>query len=158
MVSPSGLSEIVKTFGDIKPYIRPDGTLRPDWEWHSLDTCDLPEKLKLGFADVEVSRIRCHRLLVPVFKAVFASIHAAGLWSSLKTYDGCFAYRPQRGGNKLSTHAWGIAIDLNADTNRLGTAGDMPTSVIQLFEANGFMWGGRFSRPDPMHFQFCRDY
>lgn len=161
MTTPSGYEGIVKAYGDPKPYYRHDGTLDSDWERHILKLCEFPAgcTLPLGWnPDVRVERFRCHFSLVPHFRAVFDGIKANGLWDQLRTFDGCYSYRPQRGSSKLSTHAWGIAIDLNAATNQLGEPGDMSPDVIQLFEAAGFQWGGRFDRPDFQHFQRCRNY
>lgn len=52
-----------------------------------------------------------------------------------------------------SNHAFGLAIDVNALTNVLGTAGDMPMEVVEQWEIEGGDWGGDWSRPDPMHFE-----
>ena len=35
---------------------------------------------------------------------------------------------------------------------------DLPSGWVAAFEAEGFTWGGRFSLPDPMHFQWCSGY
>lgn len=156
---PKGYDEIVQTFGDIRPYITSDGTLLPDWERHQLGIAKLARPLPLGWdKTVKVTRLRCHRLLVPLVEAIFEAIDEQGLYPLLHTFDGCFNYRAQRGGAKLSTHAWGIAFDLNAATNRMGEAGDMSLQLVRVFESQGFVWGGRFTRPDSMHFQFCENY
>src|SRR5258708_28427793 len=100
--------------------------------------CDLPGEITLGWDPLrKVSRIRCHRLLVEKFRAVFDSIKAADLWAELRTFDGCYAFRAQRGEpSKISLHAFGAAIDLNAATNRLGDrSGDMSYGIVQCFEA-----------------------
>jgi len=55
-------------------------------------------------------------------------------------------------------HSFGAALDLNAETNQLGTPGDMDAGLVQLFEACGWTWGGRWKRSDPMHFQFGSGY
>jgi hypothetical protein len=58
----------------------------------------------------------------------------------------------------LAVGAWQRhrAIDLNPETNALGTAGDMSPRVVQVFRHFGFAWGGDFRRrPDPMHFQYA---
>lgn len=52
-----------------------------------------------------------------------------------------------------SNHAFGIAIDVNALSNVLGTAGDMPLEVVHQWELEGGDWGGDWARPDPMHFE-----
>lgn len=154
---PNGINEVRDAFGDIRAYIRPDGTLRPEWERHQLGIVELPAPLPLSW-DLQklVSRIRCHKLVIGVFEAVFRALTNGGLWPMLREYGGCFAYRPKRGSTAISLHAWGIAIDLNPSTNALGQDGDMDEDVIRVFEVHGFTWGGRWGRPDPMHFQFAR--
>jgi hypothetical protein len=67
---------------------------------------------------------------------------------------GTYNFRPIRGGRALSTHAYGIAIDIDPASNGLGdTTPAMPAWVVQAFERRGWVWGGRFSRVDGMHFQ-----
>ena len=85
---------------------------------------------------------------------------SADLRDKLRSYGGCFNFRAKRSGSKLSTHAWGIAIDLNPETNGMGRDGDMPAGIVRVFESFGFTWGGRWSGAgkDPMHFQFCSGY
>jgi D-alanyl-D-alanine carboxypeptidase len=67
--------------------------------------------------------------------------------------DWSYENRAVRGGVAKSNHAFGIAIDINALANPLGTTGDMPTEVVRQWEAEGGGWGGDWSRPDPMHFE-----
>lgn len=67
----------------------------------------------------------------------------------------------------LSTHAFGIAVDINWEENCNGCSSfDMPREIIDAFESYGFRWGGRYksifgSTIDPMHFELmvdlCRD-
>ena len=106
------------------------------------------------------SGIRCHKLIAPLLEAVFTDIAAKGLQGAVKTYGGGYNWRMKRGQAKPSTHSWGIAIDLNARTNAMGTAGDMDPKLVELFEGYGFTWGGRWSggNKDPMHFQYCSGY
>lgn len=67
--------------------------------------------------------------------------------------DWSYDNRAVSGTSVKSNHAFGIAIDLNALTNPLGSAGDMPTEVIAQWEREGGDWGGDWARPDPMHFE-----
>lgn len=67
--------------------------------------------------------------------------------------DWSYLNRPIRGGIDKSSHAFGIAVDVNALSNILGTGGDMPEDVVRQWEAEGGDWGGDWSRPDPMHFE-----
>ena len=67
--------------------------------------------------------------------------------------DWSYENRNVRGSGLKSNHAFGIAIDINALANPLGTAGDMPEEVVRQWEAEGGEWGGDWDRPDPMHFE-----
>jgi hypothetical protein len=67
--------------------------------------------------------------------------------------DWSYLNRDVRGEESKSNHAFGIAIDINALANPLGTNGDMPEEVVRQWEAEGGAWGGDWSRPDPMHFE-----
>lgn len=161
MKTPNGLDEINATFGDIRTYIGSDGHLVPEWEKEMLDFAVLPFTLPLDWdRSVTVARMKCHKLMVPIFEAVFEAIVRDGFQSRVLTYGGCFAYRPQRTGNRLSAHAWGIAVDLNPSQNEQNTLGNMDAGIIQAFRNQGFKWGGDWQGKarDPMHFQFCTGY
>jgi hypothetical protein len=161
LLPPAGLAGVVREFGDIGRYVEADGGLDPRWEVESLARVTLPFALQLAWDHSKaVSAFRCHRRLTGIFKEVFTRIVTAGLTSKVQSFGGCFMYRPQRTGAKLSTHSWGIAIDLNPETNELGTAGDMDAGVVQVFREAGFVWGGGWPGRgrDPMHFQFCSGY
>ena len=67
--------------------------------------------------------------------------------------DWSYLNRDIRGGTGKSNHAFGLAVDVNALSNPLGTQGDMPPEVVQGWKAEGGEWGGDWSRPDPMHFE-----
>ncbi|MGH2807248.1 MAG: M15 family metallopeptidase [Actinomycetota bacterium] len=107
-----------------------------------------------------LGRITCHRLLFPQLAAALGEIQEAGLASKIdpSDYGGCYVPRfidrdPRRG---LSFHAFGLAVDMNVSENYLGREGKIDPRVVETFERWGFEWGGRWSRPDPMHFQLAR--
>jgi hypothetical protein len=50
-------------------------------------------------------------------EAVLRALIAAGVHTEIKTYDGCFVIRDQRGSTSISSHAFGISFDLNAAWN-----------------------------------------
>lgn len=155
-----GLDEIVAEYGDPQLYMRGDGTVSPAWDHISLGVAVLPAALPLGWDEKTlVTRMRVHRKLIVPVETVFLEIFKGGMWPLLKTFDGAYAWRPKRGSKKLSAHCWGIALDLNAETNQLGEKGDMPPEIVQVFMKHGWEWGGHWlQRPDPMHFQACRGY
>jgi hypothetical protein len=159
--APKGLEQIAATFGDVRKYILHDGTLDPRWQSESLASVTLPFPLILSFDESKtITHFSCHKLLGGVFVDVFAKIVSAGLQNKLTSFGGCFAFRPERTGTKLSTHCWGIAVDLNPQSNQQGSAGDMDAGVIEVFRAAGFEWGGDWTGTtrDGMHFQFCSGY
>lgn len=68
-----------------------------------------------------------------------------------------YACRAISGTRTPSNHSWGLAVDINAQTNpyasRLVT--DMPSWMVEFWESHGFRWGGRYSRSkDAMHYEF----
>ena len=158
---PHGLAEIIATFGDIHKYVRPDGQLDPRWQADFLARIRLPFPLRLAWDESQtIDQMTCHRRMTYTYAAVFDRIQQRGLQKRVPTFGGCFAFRPQRTGSKLSTHSWGIAIDLNPGTNLQGSAGDMDAALIEIFCSAGFQWGGDWKGKgrDPMHFQFCTGY
>jgi hypothetical protein len=159
--APNGMMAITQTFGNIWDFARDDGTADPKWETQFMARAALPFAIPLDWDPTKfASSMRCHRLVAPLLESVFAQIVASGLQKAVKTYGGCYNWRMKRGTAKPSTHSWGIAIDLNARTNGMGTAGDMDPQIVALFEDYGFVWGGRWSgnNKDPMHFQYCSGY
>lgn len=63
----------------------------------------------------------------------------------------------------LSTHSFGIAVDINWDENCNGCSNfTMPMEIVDAFESYGFRWGGRYksifgATIDPMHFEYMYD-
>ena len=155
---PHGLRQIKAIFGDIFEYISAslDGPLlSPEFEAAYITTVALAWDMKIS-----VRKMRCHRLLADRILSIFVQIEESGFADRIESFGGCFNFRTKRGGNALSTHSWGIAIDLNPHTNVPGTSGRMSSGIVGIFENAGFVWGGRWSARfrDPMHFQYCSGY
>ena len=128
-----------------------DGTVDPDpaWVGASISTGDVPI----------LGQVTCHRVMFPQLRAALQEVAESGLASLIDPADfgGCYSPRfigrdPDRG---LSLHAWGIAVDLNVSGNQVGTPGTIDARVVRIFERWGFAWGGRWSVPDPMHFELA---
>lgn len=89
--------------------------------------------------------------------ANFAGFGNALAASGYKIHDvGGYNNRNIAGTSTKSDHAWGLAIDINASQNGLGTGhGNLPFGVNQLAAKYGLTWGGEWSsKNDPMHFDF----
>jgi hypothetical protein len=161
LVTPHGIEEIIDVFGDIRQHIGQDGRLATTWQANYLTRMSLPFPLRLAWEPSRtITQMTCHRRMALAFAGVFRAIEDRGLQTSVTTFGGCFAFRPQRTGNKLSAHSWGIAIDLNSESNPQGTTGTMHSGLIEIFRSAGFEWGGDWQgrARDPMHFQFCTGY
>ena len=83
--------------------------------------------------------------------------------SGLSNYSGSYNYRNVRGASSLSCHAFGAALDIDAEHNPMWYAGapkpfHMPNQVVAAFKSVNATWGGDFThRHDPMHFQFAHE-
>jgi hypothetical protein len=157
--APHGYDAIKATFGDPAAFMRDDGTADPRWEQQFIVRQALPFPIPYD-SKIMLTRLACHKLVAPLFMAVFTDVANKGLKDTVKSCGGVYNWRMKRGQSKVSTHTWGIAIDLNVPTNAMGTAGDMDPRLVELFESYGFLWGGRWSgaNKDPMHFQYCTGY
>lgn len=89
--------------------------------------------------------------LAALFEARAPEYAAAVAFGELD--DWSYENRNVRGENSKSNHAFGIAVDVNALANPLGTTGDMPEEVVRQWQVEGGEWGGDWGRPDPMHFE-----
>lgn len=167
MGAPNGLDEIVRMFGDPRQFVLPDGGLSPAWERNYIVRIPLPEPLMLDFGPATkepmVSQVTVHKKLADRLSEALELVYENGLWEQLGGYSGGFAWRPARGTRKVSTHAWGIAWDFGASRDPLGDAPggpdpEMPLEIVRIFESLDFTWGGRWARPDQMHFQFAKGY
>ena len=158
MRAPCGIAEIEALYGTPAPYLRDDGTISPLWEMRMCKVA-LPGPLPLGWRpEVVVKACRVNEAIAGATMEVLVALSSAKAWDYIYSYDGGYAWRSQRGSPKLSMHGYGGALDFNAATNRLGEHGDMARVVVEVFEGHGWQWGGRWGRPDPMHFQLGRGY
>ena len=114
---------------------------------------DVPEELEIG---VIPKRIYCNKDLVKPLKKAFQSLIETGCVKELKTWDGCFNIRKIRGGNAMSLHSWGLAIDVNAFENGLNAEPKLSPQFVKCFTDAGFDWGGIWNRKDGMHFQLAK--
>lgn len=162
LAAPNGLGQILDVFGNIFECIQDDGNLN-EQRWHQeyFARARLPFSIPLSWDPTNyVTRLMCHKKLVEVFGEVFAAIEGEDLRDEITSYGGCYNFRSKRSSGKLSTHSWGIAIDLNPHSNPMGSPGDMHPGIVEIFRDHGFKWGGDWPRryKDPMHFQFCTGY
>lgn len=80
-----------------------------------------------------------------------------GIMEEAEDFGGVYNNRPMRGGSSPSLHAYGAAIDLDADDNGLHdhwpTKADMPIEIMEIFAKEGWTSAGAFWSRDAMHNQ-----
>ena len=114
-----------------------------------------------------ITRFSCHVRVAPPLISIFdkAAAHygeAEFRRLRLDQFGGCYNYRNKRGGNTLSMHAWGIAVDLDPINNPLAMGSDKAPFAKPAYEpfwniveALGASSLGRRRNYDFMHFQFA---
>jgi peptidoglycan LD-endopeptidase CwlK len=78
--------------------------------------------------------------------------------------EGVTNWRKISNTNRLSTHSFGIAIDINIKKSdywewqkqdgKLKYKNKIPLEIVKIFEKHGFIWGGRWYHYDTMHFEY----
>ncbi len=130
------------------------------------DTCEpmTNPKLRALLVTQQVGPIRVS-MLQPALDSltrIFAKIEAADpdLYARINT-AGALCVRQIRGSSgRTSTHAFGLAVDLNID-GQLDTLADGKTQlgltiIADFFNKEGWVWGAAFGREDSMHFEVSR--
>lgn len=141
----------------------PNGDGVPDRRWEDLNIVTLapPWRMKLAWAPTQtIKSIRVHKLVYPSLSRVLLA-----MWSAfdhdqarveaarMHLYGGAYNFRLMRGSAHLSMHSYGCAIDLDPEGNPFGGNVTMCQQARDAFAAEGWTWGGAWSKPDGMHFQ-----
>lgn len=115
---------------------------------------DIPADIKAAIPCLP-NRLYCNRLLVEPLERTLRAVIAQGLHGEIETFDGCFNIRRKRGGTTLSTHAYGMAIDLNAARNPLMGRVTWSAAFLAVWRGEGWTCGADWPiRVDGMHFQW----
>jgi hypothetical protein len=140
---------------------------RPDisWEAQNLIRFKPPYPMYWSWDKTIVRNITLHIKCAPAFVAALEDIRDNFNEFDRKRFQldqcgGGYNFRLMRGGNRLSVHSYGAALDLAPEINWLGRRYDaklnmMPMQVVEIFAKQGISWGGKWSRPDAQHFQAC---
>lgn len=88
----------------------------------------------------------------------------SNIQSFLYPCSGTYNYRYISGTNRLSPHSFGIAIDFARDerdywkwaSRKEGKKRieNYPSEIVQILEANNFIWGGKWGHFDILHFEY----
>lgn len=128
----------------------------------SLDTVRVPGLTSGAFQVTRKRNVSCQ------FEAALAALAASGEDYSefFKGAGGGFNWRAIAGTTRMSTHSFGIAVDLNTKLGkywrwtgaREGAVphydNEIPESLVTTMERFGFIWGGKWHHFDGMHFEY----
>ena len=114
-------------------------------------------------------QLRVNRKLAPAFARVAGRLARAidaqpALAPYLRRLGGTFAWRAIAGTDRRSAHSYGVSIDINVARSDhwrwqkpaapLVWRNRIPEAIVRAFEAEGFIWGGRWYHYDTMHFEY----
>lgn len=137
----------------------------------NLVRIELPYEMKLAWdTDATVNSTLCHEMVAERLSNFLIDINEIYSEDEIEKYGlnlfgGVYNYRNMKGSLRMSTHAWGIAMDLNPTGNPykapfestvFGAAELKP--LLDAGEANGFLNAGRYMGKDTMHFQAAKFY
>jgi hypothetical protein len=110
-----------------------------------------------------------NRRRADAFRAVAARLQKLrdadpALGAYLRRFAGTFVWRKIAGTNRQSAHSYGVSIDLDTSVSAywrwqsppapLRWRNQIPQAIVDAFEAEGFIWGGRWFHYDTMHFEY----
>lgn len=114
-------------------------------------------------------RYPVHERALPAFEKVAQKLEALvkekpQLDKFVRDIGGTWSWRTIARTKVMSTHAFGIAVDLNVKRSHywrwarprkpLKWKNSFPQEIVDAFESEGFIWGGRWVHYDTMHFEW----
>lgn len=123
-------------------------------------------KVNVGYRSYQFNKSNkaAHSLQTVMKELVPLSERNENVRRCLLPCSGTYNYRVISGTNRLSPHAFGIAIDLASDkrdywkwaskesgAKRLESYSN---ELVEIFEKNNFVWGGKWSHFDILHFEY----
>jgi D-alanyl-D-alanine carboxypeptidase/Putative peptidoglycan binding domain len=130
-----------------------------NWASQNIVIVSIPQLINIKGND----RVQFHKLGANQLKKMWSDWETAGLLPLVLTWAGSFVPRFIRGSRTtLSNHSFGSAFDINVAWNQLGAVPALVgqkgsvRELVQIANANGFYWGGHFTRKDGMHFELAK--
>ena len=110
-------------------------------------------------APISGAKWQVHRELAPILAHIVGTAEQRGhlFDHGPGDIDDDWGYyvRKIAGSSAWSWHSAGAAVDIDAQNYPQGQRRRIPPSwLIDLFRQWGWNWGGEWSQPDPMHFEF----
>ncbi len=127
---------------------------------------DAVDVVRVPFLDQHLS---VNRKVAPAFARVAERLSALlkqdpGLSPFLQKLGGTFVWRRIAGTDRQSAHSYWVSLDINVELSHywrwqrppqpLHWQNRVPQAIVDAFEAEGFIWGGRWYHYDTMHFEY----
>lgn len=154
-------SEVDKFYGNPRGT---NGQADPTWESENIVYVSPPWKLVTSWDFKPVKKgVPVHQLCADSLNNVFLRI-----WESadenvgvinewgMHLYSGGYNFRLMHGSTSLSMHSWGCAVDFDSERNAFGDPNPnfaLIPQVLDAFASEEWIWGGKWSKPDGMHWQ-----
>jgi hypothetical protein len=157
---------IRRTYGEPEAFVTDHGADERDperaWREKILSRpVRFPSAVNYGTSRTLMTKLCVHKLIEENVARIFETLASRNLWRWITDCGGAYALRSVRGGTRLSAHSWAAAIDFNTARYPLGKPADYKDAfvvkVVPVFEEAGWVWGGRWARPDVQHFQAIRE-
>lgn len=155
-----GLAATKVALGEFAYRVTPQGSVLIDPAWVAANISGGGVRTMFDAINVVTA---CHVKVRGAIQAALREIAEAGLAGAIDVdnanrFGGCYTPRFNRIGGSaagsLSRHTWGMAFDVNTVTNAQGIEPQLDCRVVRIFRRHGFAWGGNFTRPDGMHFEW----
>lgn len=161
-------SEVDSFFGRLE--LGPDGLPTERWKHGNLTIARVPFHLRMPWDHgITIRSFQCHKAVRVSIETIYDKIwnHYGRDLKAIREarvdiFGGCYSFRRNAGGAKLSMHCWGAAVDIDPERNPTGekwkpNTGMMPEAVVDIFNEFGWEWGGDWKNPtDPQLFQAAR--
>jgi len=149
-------------FGNIPLIEQHDGKLEVNDNW-ILKNMVILKSSDLNLAEKASQNLIINKKIEHKILSLFSTWNKQGLLHLIRTINTTFEVRYLRGHHGiLSSHAYGIAFDINEQWNRIGHIPKYKNEIGSVRElvpiANelGFYWGGHMKRSEGAHFEFAR--
>jgi len=138
-----------------------NGQVSQKWYKENIVKWEPPYPLYYSEGRQRLKTLLVHRLCKDTFNDAFREVAIRFSEEEidekrLNICGGTYNYRQMRGGSRLSTHAYGIAIDMDPANNPYPhpwEEGGIDKDFVAILENHGFCWRGENGDIDPMHFQ-----
>jgi D-alanyl-D-alanine carboxypeptidase len=102
--------------------------------------------------------ITCNKAMFPLLRPIAGKLETESADTAVTEVEGCFDEAGALADPlaPISMHAWGVAIDVDADLDPAVEGGDQDPRVVAAMEQGGFIWGSRFPEPEPVphHYEY----